>query len=167
MNGYKLKLIGSWIIVVVAMIVCTGCKKDSDADSGSTDDSVLGSYTYKTSGTLDLYISGVKSTTLPMISNGSFTIIPANDPDSVLIVGALPGGYDSIHAAVHGNQIELAQSSYYFENSFVTLKATLSNVKAPMENKAIIWETDVMGLGTFSTSAITADGHMRMDAKKK
>ena len=103
----------------------------------------------------------------PFDKDGSFEIVKETEASKVAIVGIIYGDQDSIHAIVNGNQLTLQNNSANYSNDLGTIKMMISYEPATLTGNKLVWEADVIGMGTFQSYSITAEGHISMEATKK
>ena len=160
--------LGFWMLIVcmLGMVACSPTEPDAKKYDDPRD-AFVGEYDYTSTGNMDVYMAGKKVYSTPFDKDGSFEIVKETEASKVAIVGAIYGDQDSIHAIVNGNQLTLQDNSANYSNDLVTIKMMISYEPATLTGNKLIWEADVMGMGTFQSYSITGDGHISLEATKR
>ena len=160
--------LGFWMLVVcmLGMVACSPTEPDAKKYDDPRD-AFVGEYDYTSTGNMDVYMAGKKVYSTPFDKDGSFEIVKETEASKVAIVGAIYGDQDSIHAIVNGNQLTLQDNSANYSNDLGTIKMMISYEPATLTGNKLIWEADVMGMGTFQSYSITGEGHISMEATKR
>ena len=160
--------LGFWMLIVcvLGMVACSPTEPEAKKYDDPRD-AFVGEYDYTSTGDMDVYMAGKKVYSTPFDKDGSFEIVKETEASKVAIVGAIYGDQDSIHAIVNGNQLTLQDNSANYSNDLVTIKMMISYEPATLTGNKLIWEADVMGMGTFQSYSITGDGHISLEATKR
>ena len=152
--------------LLAIVMVLAGCNKKSAVDNR---DAFVGTYEYTTEGEMTLAgpMPGLDPT-LPLNTDGTFTIEKLSDKDTVLISGAMNGKLDPFKAIVKGSQLEFVGTEFGAQGKTFEVTLYISNQLAPMANDTLRWEDDrVSCLGTFYGFDITGEGSVKLKASKK
>ena len=112
---------------------------------------------------MDIYTGGVKTLSIPLNDNGTFSISKYGDENKVVIVGY----NDSIRAVVNGDQLALESNTITYSYGQFNLQMMLSYENAKLVDKKLNWESDIMAMGTYESYSINGNGHVSMEATKK
>ena len=153
-------------LLLLGMTACSPTEPDAKKYDDPRD-AFVGEYDYTSTGNMDIYMAGSKVYSTPFDKDGSFEIVKETEASKVAIVGAIYGDQDSIHAIVNGNQLTLQDNSANYSNDLGTIKMMISYEPATLTGNKLIWEADVMGMGTFQSYSITGDGHISLEATKR
>ncbi|MBQ8939877.1 MAG: hypothetical protein IJ047_06595 [Paludibacteraceae bacterium] len=153
-------------LLLLGMTACSPTEPDAKKYDDPRD-AFVGEYDYTSIGDMDIYIAGKKVYSTPFDKDGSFEIVKETEASKVAIVGIIYGDQDSIHAIVNGNQLTLQNNSANYSNDLGTIKMMISYEPATLTGNKLVWEADVIGMGTFQSYSITAEGHISMEATKK
>ena len=160
--------LGFWMLIVcvLGMVACSPTEPDAKKYDDPRD-AFVGEYDYTSTGNMDVYMAGKKVYSMPFDKDGSFEIVKETEASKVAIVGAIYGDQDSIHAIVNGDKLTLQDNSANYSNDLGTIKMMISYEPATLTGNKLIWEADVMGMGTFQSYSITGDGHISLEATKR
>ena len=150
----------SWMLAMVLVLVA--CSKE-DKEEVDPRDAFVGTYDYKATGNVDIYAGGVKTLSIPLNDNGTFSISKYGDENKVVIVGY----NDSIRAVVNGDQLALESDTITYSYGQFNLQMMLSYENAKLVDKKLNWEADIMAMGTYESYSINGSGHVSMEATKK
>ena len=157
------------LILAVCLMGMTACSP-TEPDAKTSDDprdAFVGEYDYTSTGNMDIFVAGAKVYSQPFDQDGTFEIVKEAAESKVAIVGAIYGDKDTIHAIVTGNKLALEDNSANYSNDLFSMKMMISYEPAALEGNKLVWEADVMAMGTFQNHSITGDGHISLEATKK
>ena len=158
------------LAIAVFVLGFAACTNENPPEGGAPvdpRDAFVGVYDYTSNGNLDIYLAGTKVYSFPLDNNGSFDIVKEEAESKVAIVGALFGKNDSIHAVVTGNQLALENNSANYTYEALTIQMMLSYDKATLTDNQLVWEADMMGMGTYQSYSINGSGHIAVTATKQ
>ena len=135
------------------------CNGPSETDPR---DVFVGAYAYEATGNIEFDLAPLHWD-IPLNEQGILTISKVGDKDKVVIKGY----NDSIEASVSGNQLILENNTYNTNYGDIELQLTFLYGKATLTDRQLTWETDVKGIGRYSSYSAVGEGHVSMVANKQ
>ena len=158
----KKNWIKTGMIALMAVVGMTSC--ETEAQREKQVEAFVGAYEYVTTGEANLYVGGVKATTMPLNEDGSFEIVRSGAGNRVAIIAF----NDSIFGTVKGKELTIETTSMTTSYEGVDIELAFLNNKAQLVADSLLqWKSDISVSATYGAYALTGDGEVNLVAIKK
>ena len=140
------------------VLLFTACSESVDPR-----DAFVGVYDFETTGSVDIYVSAVKLTTIPLNLNGTLTISKENTKDQVAIIWR----NDTVHGTVAGEKMYV--DNIHIDTTYHSLEAQLDIFPDPVQKDStqLKCKSTVRARLQYSSYAGSGEGEVTIVATKQ
>ncbi len=158
------KSLTRFFAILLAILTFAACDRSKEEEP-STDprDIFVGDYSFVSTGSIDLYASGVKVYTVPMNEKGNLSIALGKEANTVWVIAA----GDTTLAYVSNNQLLMEPIEDEATFGDLVMEMSFTYGKATLKDNQLSWTSDVDITASYKEHILSGIGTVDIVATKK